>query len=139
MASIPFICMADDQADFRILLQHLFIHHLPAYPVRFFASGYALLDALADLNPKPSLIFLDRHMPHLDGHQTLVRLKDHPLYKAIPVVMMSADATAVEINGCYEAGANSFLIKKLDFGLLKEMLESTCRYWLETNQQPIQV
>lgn len=139
MVSNRLICVVDDQADFRFLLQHLFYNYLPVYPVYFFDSGYALLDELIDMSPKPSLILLDRHMPHFNGHQTLLALKGNAAYKKIPVVMMSADASALEINGCYETGVNSFLLKKVDFQSMKEMIESVCRYWLETNQEPVVV
>lgn len=139
MASSPLICVVDDQADFRFLLQQIFYSYLPTYPVYFFDSGYALLDELLDLSPKPSLILLDRHMPNLDGHQTLLSLKGNSLYKRIPVVMMSADAADWEINGCYEAGVNSFLEKKMDFQELKKVVERVCQYWLEINQKPIEV
>lgn len=139
MASTHLVCVVDDQADFRFLLYQIFNRFFPAYTVHFFDSGYALLDELTDLSPKPSLILLDRHMPQLDGHQTLLRLKGSSIYKKIPVVMMSADASAVEINSCYEAGANSFLMKNLDFHELKMMVEAVCQYWLKTNQKPIEV
>ena len=51
--------------------------------------------------------------------------------------MMSADASAEEINSCYEAGVNSFLRKPTEFNLLLEQLDIVCQYWLEFNQQPI--
>lgn len=139
MISKPLICIVDDQPDFRFLLQQVVYRYLPAYPVNFSDSGYALLDELNDLSSKPSLILLDRHMPHLDGHQTLLSLKGSSAFKRIPVVMMSAGASAMEINGCYEAGANSFLEKKLDFQDLKAMIEGICQYWLELNQKPVEV
>ncbi|GAB3047262.1 response regulator [Spirosoma pulveris] len=138
MASIPLVCVVDDQADFRFLLQQIFQRYCPAYPVRFFDSGYALLDELPQLSPKPSLILLDRHMPVLDGHQTLLALKGHSAHKKIPVIMMSAEASAFEINDCYEAGVNSFLMKKLDLHAMKAMIEAVCHYWLEISQQPIE-
>lgn len=87
------------------------------------------------MNPRPSLILLDRHMPELDGHQTLIRLKQHPAYQKIPVVMMSADANQVEIDDCFEAGANSFLLKNNNFDSLKETMSIICQYWLELNQE----
>ena len=139
MVSIKAICVVDDQADYRFLLQQLFNRYLPTYSVQYFDTGYALLDELTDLTPKPGLILLDRHMPYFDGHQTLLALKGNSVYKKIPVVMMSADASALEINGCYEAGVNSFLLKKPDLQSMKAMLESVCHYWLETNQKPIEV
>jgi CheY-like chemotaxis protein len=136
MASAKLICVVDDQADYRFLLQQVFNRYFPTYRVGFFESGYALLDELTELSPKPSLILLDRHMPHFDGHQTLLSLKGSSAYKRIPVVMMSADASGLEINGCYEAGVNSFLLKQSDLPSLIRMIEGLCRYWLEINQNP---
>lgn len=107
--------------DYRFLLQAIFSRFFAAYPVRFFASGRAFLQ--------------DRHMPDLDGHQTLVELKQNPDYKRIPVVMLSGAALAAEIDNCYEAGANSFLLKTTTFESLKETIGLICQYWLEINQR----
>lgn len=137
MSQSTLICVVDDQADFRLILQQLFKQIIPAYPVRFFASGQALLEALSHLHSPPGLILLDRHMPHLNGYQALVELKAHTAYKKIPVVMMSADASTAEMNECYEAGANSFLVKQLDFPVLNAMIQGICRYWVKLNQEPI--
>ena len=91
-------------------------------------------DALPQMSQPPSLIILDRHMPDLDGHQTLEILKQHLSYKRIPVIMMSAHASSSEINNCYESGANSFILKRLDPASLQESLSTICQYWLELNQ-----
>lgn len=139
MASKKLIWVVDDQADFRFLLQQIFTRYAPAYPVRFFDSGQTLLREMVELGQKPSLILLDRHMPGVDGYQTLLALKSQPAYKLIPVVMMSAEASTTEINACYEAGVNSFLLKRLDFYALKAMIEGICQYWLDTNQQPAEI
>jgi CheY-like chemotaxis protein len=88
-----------------------------AYPVRFFSSGRTFLQEIRQLPGRPALILLDRHMPDLDGHQTLVLLKQNPDFKRIPVVMLSSDPSPQEIEGCYEAGANSFLLKTLSMNL----------------------
>jgi len=134
MESAPLTCIADDAADQRFILQQLFNRFLPTYPVRFFADGQALLDGLVSMNQRPGLIVLDRHMPSLDGHQTLLHLKAHSSYQLIPVVMMSADSSAAEIEGCYKAGANSFLVKSTDFNELKVIMTAVCQYWLTINQ-----
>jgi CheY-like chemotaxis protein len=129
-------CLVDDSADYRALLQFYFNRHFPQYSFRVFPGGQSLLDALPQMDTLPNLILLDRHMPGLDGHQTLTILKQHPTYKRIPVVMMSAEASETEINGCYESGANSFLKKNPRSGSLEESLLTICRYWLELNQVP---
>ena len=139
MDSYGLLYIVDDEADYRFILQKVFSHFLSAYPVRFFSSGHALLEALSQMEQKPSLILLDRHMPNLDGNQTLLQLKQHPAYQKIPVVMMSAHASLPEIEACYEAGVNSFLFKKTDLTSLKDSMMAICQYWLELNQEPFRV
>jgi CheY-like chemotaxis protein len=139
MTTEPLVCIVDDAADYRLILKHVFSHHFPAYSVRFFVDGQDFLNKFPYLNPLPNLILLDQHMPHLDGHQTLLWLKEHPIYKKIPVVMMSADASALEIDSCYEAGVNSFLSKSLDFDAMREQMEMVCQYWLVSNLKPVQM
>jgi len=138
MPTNSLIYIADDQADYRFVLQQLFTQYLPTYSVRFFEGGQALLDGLAESHNKPGLILLDRHMPRVDGQQTLRALKENPAYQLIPVVIMSSEASAAEINRGYQAGLNSFLKKGLDFQAMKQTMETVCHYWLETNQPPSQ-
>ncbi|GAB4023816.1 response regulator [Spirosoma koreense] len=130
------ICIVDDSVNYRLLVQQVFSRFLTAYPLRIFASGQALLEALNHLSPAPSLIVLDRHMPWLDGHQTLLALKQHPTLRTIPVVMMSTDASFLEIDQCYQAGVNSFLLKPVDINSVRKTMETLCQYWLELNRQP---
>lgn len=133
MKSTRLTCIVDDAPDYRTILQLIFKRFLSDYPVRFFADGQALLDELDYLDPLPGLIILDQHMPRLDGHQTLLRLRDHPSCKMVSIVMMSADASAHEIEDCYEAGVNSFLIKKTNLEELQVTLNAICQYWLVIN------
>lgn len=137
MTSTPQICVIDDAADYRFVLQQVFSRFLPTYSVALYADGNRFLDALSELSQLPNLILLDRHMPGLDGHQLLLHLKRHPLYKRIPVVMMSGDASGLEVNDCYEACANSFLHKAVGFDSLREQLALVCQYWVAMNRQPM--
>lgn len=133
MASRKIIYIVDDQDDYRFLLKQLFSQLFPAYLVCFFNSGQALLKQLPDLPANPDLILLDCHMPDFDGNQTLRSLKGHPAYRTIPVVMMSAAASAAEIKVCYENGTNSFVMKEMNYADLKARLETICQYWLDIN------
>ncbi len=136
MITTPQVCIVDDTDDYRLILKHLFKQYFPHYSIALFANGSDFWEALGQFNQSPFLILLDRHMPGLDGHQTLLRLKKHPVYRKIPVVMMSAGASVQEVNGCYEACANSFLSKPMDFDQLRQQLGLVCQYWLETNRKP---
>jgi len=139
MITTSLVCIVDDAADYGFILKKLLNQSFPTGSVSLFTDGQTFLDQLPQLSPLPSLILLDRHMPLLDGHQTLLFLKGHLAYKKIPVIMMSADASADEINGCYEAGVNSFLRKPVDFNTMKKQLEILGQYWLEFNLKPVEI
>ena len=139
MTITPLVCIVDDAADYRLILKQLFSRHFAAYSVSFFRDGSDFLDGFPQIAPLPSLILLDRHMPILDGYQTLLRLKGHSVYKKIPVVMMSAKASIEEINECYEAGVNSILRKSLDLDSMKNQMNTVCQYWLEMNLKPVEM
>lgn len=136
MVANPLVCVVDDQTDYCLLLQLLFRRFLPAYATRFFSSSTDLLDTLAELDPLPRLIILDRHMPVVDGYQTLVRLKENTAFRKIPVVMMSHDASSRQIECCYEAGVNSFLLKGIDFNSTRKTIIDVCTYWIDINKIP---
>jgi PAS domain S-box-containing protein len=62
----------------------------------------------------PDLILLDLHLPDMPGWQVLAQLKSDHLTREIPVVVISADATAPQIKRLLSAGAQAYLTKPLD-------------------------
>jgi CheY-like chemotaxis protein len=62
----------------------------------------------------PDLILLDLHLPDMPGWQVLAQLKSDHLTREIPVVVISADATAPQIKRLLSAGARAYLTKPLD-------------------------
>jgi len=75
----------------------------------------------------PDLILLDLHLPDLPGHKVLARLRQSELTRDIPVVIISADATARQIQRLMAAGARSYLTKPLDIGEFFRVIEETMR------------
>ena len=136
MNTAEMIYIVDDAADYRFLLQQVFTRFNTEYPVRFFPGGDALWQHVQADGPQPRLILLDMNMPGLSGYQTLVFLKEHHDWKHVPVVMMSHAELDAELRACYEAGANSFLIKPQDFNRLKDLMQLIGRYWLGVNRLP---
>jgi CheY-like chemotaxis protein len=63
---------------------------------------------------RPDLILLDQHLPDLTGTEVLHRLKADPELRAIPVVIVSADATEGQVRRMHELGAADYLSKPLD-------------------------
>jgi len=62
----------------------------------------------------PDLILLDLHLPDIDGHEVLCQLKALEATREVPVVVISADATASQIDRLMSAGATTYLTKPLD-------------------------
>lgn len=124
----PLICLVDDTADYRFIVQKVLKHHLPHCQLCSFEDGQTFLDELLRMREKPNLIILDQHMPGWSGHQTLIALNQHLAYRLIPVVMMSMDATRSEIASFHQAGAAAFLSKSVDFNVLEKNLLLACQY-----------
>ncbi|MBW3638092.1 MAG: response regulator, partial [Armatimonadetes bacterium] len=62
----------------------------------------------------PDLILLDMHLPDISGLDVLARLKQNPRTAAVPIVVLSADATPRQIQRALDAGAQSYLSKPLE-------------------------
>jgi CheY-like chemotaxis protein/two-component sensor histidine kinase len=71
----------------------------------------------------PSLILLDLHLGGRDGADVLKQLKQDVETAAIPVVMVSADATPGQIERLLAMGAHSYLTKPLDIKLFMQLIE----------------
>jgi CheY-like chemotaxis protein len=68
---------------------------------------------------------MDVTMPHMDGHEATALLKENPATRHIPVIVVTAHTSNMQIHAAREAGACEVLIKPVNFAALGEML---CRY-----------
>lgn len=81
----------------------------------------------------PKVIFLDVKLPRLTGPEVLKKLKSHDETKRIPIVVMTSSNQKQDIAECYNLGANSYLVKPIDFQDFQNMILSSSRYWLNYN------
>ena len=82
------------------------------------------LDGLAALKrQRPSLVLLDMHLPDVDGLELLRHLKDDDELCSIPVVVVSADATAAQIEAALTAGAAHYVTKPVDLPAFLAVLD----------------
>jgi signal transduction histidine kinase len=72
---------------------------------------------------QPHLILLDLHLPDINGDEVLQQLQANEATRAIPVVMLSADATPRQIERLRAAGARDYLTKPLNVKRFHQMLD----------------
>ena len=76
---------------------------------------------------QPAVILLDVHLPDVNGDEVVIRLRDDPLTRTIPVVMLSADASERQIQRLLNYGAAAYLTKPLDVLNLLETVDKFIR------------
>jgi CheY-like chemotaxis protein len=84
-------------------------------------QGLAALESSPTL---PDFIFLDVNMPKMDGKEFLKRVKAHPLFMKIPVVIYSTSNHKSELGEYFRMGASNFITKPSEFNLLVTYLRS---------------
>jgi CheY-like chemotaxis protein len=85
---------------------------------------------------QPGLILLDIKLPGMDGIEFLRQIKADPKLKPIPVVVLSTSEREKDIVGCYNVGANSYIIKPVDFGQFAKVVKEVKLYWMVINSLP---
>lgn len=89
-----------------------------------------------DKFPLPDLILLDLKMPVVDGHEVLRQIKQFPVLKRIPVVVLSSSKEEGDRAMTYDNGANSYLVKPVSFDGFLEVVHQIDSYWLSLNVPP---
>jgi len=89
-----------------------------------------------DINDVPRLILLDLKMPKVDGIEVLKKIKSDQRTKNIPVVMLTSSIENKDISLCYQLGANSYIVKPVEYDGFVKAIASLGSYWLLLNQHP---
>lgn len=84
----------------------------------------------------PVLILLDLNMPRVDGLTVLKTLKAHAVLRRIPIVVLTTSLEQQDIHSAYEAGANSYIAKPVDFDRFMDVARQIELYWCVINKLP---
>lgn len=90
----------------------------------------------ADRNPcKPmKVVFLDLKLPKVDGLEVLKEIKTNEKTKKLPVVIITSSREAPDIQTAYDLGANSYIVKPVQFDAFRQAMSNAGLYWLLINQ-----
>ncbi len=84
----------------------------------------------------PKVVLLDLKLPKLDGLEVLRAIKADERMCKIPVVMVTSSHEDLDIRAAYELGANSYVVKPVNFDAFVEAMGYLGLYWLQVNQPP---
>lgn len=131
----------DDPNDVELFLTALEREHL-ASKVHVVHDGVEALDFLfargsyahPHIEDVPKVVLLDLRMPKLSGFDVLERIRSSPQTKEIPVVVFSSSRHVTDLAQAYASGANSYVVKPVEFDDLMLTIGGIGRYWLILNQ-----
>ncbi len=135
----PDILLVEDNPEDATLALRVLKQDNPKLKIKHLNDGVEALNYLFDDSdntvPKffPRVIFLDIKLPKLTGPEVLKVLKSNELTRYIPVVVMTSSSQQKDVMECYRLGANSYLVKPIDFKSYHALIINSSRYWLNYN------
>lgn len=137
-SDVTILIVEDSKDDYEACVAALTKDQNLANPIAWCESGDDALDYLrksgsfADgTHDLPGLILLDLNLPGLDGRDVLSAIKQDPATRRIPVVVMTSSGDQRDIDRCYDAGANSYVVKPVNLDGFLAAIARLQDYWFK--------
>jgi CheY-like chemotaxis protein len=142
--SHPIILLAEDRDDDVILIRRAFtLAKIPSTLVVVsdgeeavsYLKGEGKYSNRAEY-PLPDLLLLDLNMPKLNGFEVLEWVREQSSLARLRILVLTSSEQMHDVNRAYSLGANSFLVKPLDFENFIELGRTIERFWLNASRAP---
>ena len=138
---IDILLIEDSVHDAELTMRALYKDNVAKHIVHL-KNGAIALDFLfgigeyagRDVNVKPKVILLDLKMPKVSGLEVLERINSNPITQKIPVVVLTSSKEHPDVEKAYVLGANSYIVKPVDFEDFRNIVNNLGVYWLQHNQ-----
>ena len=90
-----------------------------------------------DVDLQPKVVLLDLKLPKVDGIEVLRQLRADERTKMVPVVVLTSSRESEDVTRAYQLGANSYIVKPVDFENFCDAVTQMGQYWLLLNEPPL--
>lgn len=144
MSDQALVLLVEDNDDDVALVRRAFGKEKVVNPLQVVKSGEEALEYLMGTGryanrleyPLPELMLLDLKLPGINGFQVLRWLRQQPGLKSLRVVVLTASDALSDATQAYQLGANSFLVKPIDFNEFVNITNAIQGYWLWSSRSP---
>lgn len=142
--TVEVLLVEDNLTDAELTIRELKKHHLANNLIHVkngeealeFIFGTGRYATSRDISFPPKLVLLDIQMPKVNGIEVLQQIKSDERTRSMPVVILTSSKEDPDIKRCYELGANSYIVKPVNFDRFTQAIHSLGMYWLLLNQVP---
>lgn len=85
----------------------------------------------------PRVVLLDLKLPRVSGLEVLSRIRSDERTRRLPVVVLTSSREEPDVRKAYELGANSYVVKPVEFERFVETVGNVGLYWLALNLPPV--
>jgi len=144
MAEDAVILLAEDEEDYVLLIQRAFSKANILNPLHVVWNGQEVISYLKgdgkysnrEEYPLPDLLLLDLKMPRVNGFEVLQWIRQQPGLAPLRVLVLTSSDQIRDVNEAYRLGANSFLVKPLDFEDFAQLSHLIQEFWLKASKAP---
>jgi hypothetical protein len=134
----PILLVEDNPVDVDLTLRAFARRNL-TNPIEVARDGQEVLEWIPRWEagePLPLVILLDLKLPRVDGLEVLRRLREHPVSRELPVVVLTSSREDKDVETAYRYRVNSYIVKPVNFEMFMEVAAQIELYWCLLNQPP---
>lgn len=129
----------DEELTLRVLKKHNISQRVVVMRDGAEALDYLFMQGVHSQRSRaemPQVVLLDLKLPKVSGLEVLRRIRADERTRLLPVVILTSSQEDRDLAGGYASGANSYIVKPVDFNQFAETVRQLGSYWLGLNQPP---
>jgi CheY-like chemotaxis protein len=135
------ILYVEDGPDDVFFMQRAFQKIAPEVDLLVMTTGNEAADFFTSMSVSQetqplALVLLDLNLPGQSGIQVLSKIRNKSRYSQVPVILFTASSQQSDVDSCYAAGCNAYVVKPNDPEGLKALVSVINEFWIKANNYP---